>query len=364
MLDFYKKYYFYSECRKFFEKYTLESPLIVCACGFEQRTYRLFELLQTHNPRGNVKVLIADLRYEASPGDPYAPKARRIISSNMKVIKSMIEARGWKYKICPCKFFDAAGRYTAHEGLHNYLSENGTWSDDDVVEDVSSSRGQDVILDISSMPRAMMFPLFKELYNGDASTNFFVTFTEIEPLGSKESQVASYWQPQWVPGFEPQQQANGNEIRVWLPILGFDYRRVTEILERFSRDRAFHEIYPVVGFPSVRPLETDNIVKIHKTLFDLYHVPFENIIYVPIQDPFQLALTLSDFVRDIAGSVGKSVRFVISPLGSKPQSIGACLTALNNPNVSLLAVWPRSYNPLSAQNGESYIYWIKGGIYK
>jgi len=206
-----------------------------------------------------------------------------------------------------------------------------------------------------------MFPIFKKIYNEHSSTNnFFVSFTEIEPLGSQESQVVSYWQPQWLPGFEPNAHKNKAEITVWLPILGFDYRRVREILEKFT----FDEVYPVVGFPSVRPLETDSIVRIHKALFEIYKVPFENIVYVPIQDPFQLALTLTDFIRDMILSTRGAVHFVISPLGSKPQLIGACLTALNNPNTSMLAVWPRSYDPLAAKNGESYIYWIKGEIYK
>jgi len=350
MLDFYEKYYFFTKTEDFFNKYTLNSPTIICACGFEQRTYRIFELLQMQNPTGDVKVLIADLRKEASPGDPYYSKAEPIITSNMNKMISIINSRGWWYKVCTCNFFDESQSYVAHQELCK------------AIDDIKVGEAkEDIILDISSMPRAMMFPVFKKLFNEHShANNLFVSFTEIEPLGSQESQVVSYWQPQWLPGFEPNPHKHEAETIVWLPILGFDYRRVREILEKFT----FDEIYPVVGFPSSRPLETDIIVKTHKALFEVYKVPFDNIIYVPIHDPFQLALTLTDFIRDIIVSGDKTVDFVISPLGSKPQSIGACFTALNNPNVSMLAVWPTSYNPLAAKNGESYLYWIKGDIYK
>jgi hypothetical protein len=348
MIESYEKYYVFRKFRALANVCKFKSPTIICACGFEPRSYKILELIDSENVEGDVSLLVADLTGEASPGDPYSQKAAPMIKQNRERFRALAETKGFKCEFLPTKFYDESAEYAGHTEICERIQQIKF-----------SPNSDDVILDISSMPRAMMFPVFSQVYKScPNSQNLFVTFTEIA-IGSKESQVISYWKPQWLPGFAPKTQLGEAKISIWLPILGFDYRRVEEILRAFK----FDEIFPIVGFPSLRPLETDSIVRAHKVLFDVYKVPFRSIIYAPMQDPFQLAIQMNRLVHDaVPRSDGTQV--VISPFGSKPQSLGACLMALHNDNVALLAVWPKSYDPQAARSTDSYVYWIKGKIYE
>ncbi len=142
---------------------------------------------------------------------------------------------------------------------------------------------------------------------------------------------------------------------MWFPILGWNKYPIEEIRKSYS----FNEIYPIVGFPSTRPIETDRIVRLNKAVISDHA---EKIIFASMNDPFQLSIKMNNAIEEIRSALRQDVRIVISPHGSKPQSVGVFITAMTQ-RAAIVYCQPRSYHPREGGIGSSNLYWLKGSPY-
>ncbi len=209
-------------------------------------------------------------------------------------------------------------------------------------------------MDISCLPRSIVFPALRILWEAKQVRNLFVAFTDDPSVGHLEHQAETYRPPYFVPSFHP--EVTSSSFRVWLPILGDDYRPIKDIWNGNS----FNDIYPVVGFPSSEPIETDEIVRRNKRII---FGRSDKVIFASMNDPFQLSMKLNMLIDEIRSTLGGGVRMIISPHGSKPQSVGAFMTAMMK-NAGMLYCQPLSYHSLAGKVGQSHIYWLKGEAYR
>jgi hypothetical protein len=209
------------------------------------------------------------------------------------------------------------------------------------------------MVDISSLPRSIALPALRVLWKSDRVRNLLVAFTEEPQVGALEHQARKFGAPSFLPLFTP--SATATKFSVWFPILGWNKHPITQIRKQFS----FSDIYPVVGFPSSRPIETDRIVRLNRSEIS---DRTEKIIFASMNDPFQLAIRLNSAIEEIRSALRGDVRIVISPHGSKTQSVGVFMTAMMQ-GASILYCQPLSYHPIEGDIGSSHLYWLKGTPY-
>lgn len=320
---------------KLIESYDFDRLHFIAGCGFESRTTRILELLSTQN-EGKVDCTIVDLMNKK---DPSFPKARRFQKPNMVKMRSIIAAQKWRLSKVAADLYSE--RFFAHRALLNTLAA------------IPRKHRGDFLVDISCMPRSVAFPALRFLWQTKRARNLFVAFTDDPSVGHLESQAENYRPPFYVPHFAPPPtQIN---FKVWLPILGSDYRPI----RRIWNDQSYNDIYPVVGFPSSMPLESDEIVRRNKAII---FGRTDKVIFASMNDPFQLSMKLNMLIDEIRGSLGPEIRMIISPHGSKPQSIGAFLTSVIK-DAGILYCQPLSYDPKAGMVGQSHVYWLKGQAY-
>ena len=211
----------------------------------------------------------------------------------------------------------------------------------------------DFLLDISSLPRYIVLPALKVLWESPAVRNLLVAYTEDPSVWALERQATNFRQPAYVPLFSTPRPVR--TFSVWFPILGWD----TTPIEMIRKSMSFGDTYPVVGFPSTRPIETDQLVRLHRHTLS---GNTENIVFASMNDPFQLSMRLNGAIDEIRNVFGEETSIVIAPHGSKPQSVGVFLTAMLR-GVPLVYCQPFSYRPKQGRIGPSHLYWVKGTPY-
>ncbi|MBI4446314.1 MAG: hypothetical protein HY645_10440 [Acidobacteria bacterium] len=195
----------------------------------------------------------------------------------------------------------------------------------------------DVILDISSLPRGIYFPLIaKILYildegetDGQNKPNFYVVVAENPILDSQIQDegiddTATYVYP-FGGGLE--MEATAGHPKVWIPVLG--ERQATQlgrIYDLISPD----EIAPLLPSPSVNPRRSDDLLlEYRELLFERFRVEPGNFIFASERNPFEVYRQIRRAVlhyRDALHPLG-GCKAVISALSTKLLSVGALLVA-------------------------------------
>ena len=245
----------------------------------------------------------------------------------------------------------------------------------------SLERFDDVIVDVSAMPRMvaltiiakLIYSLDQQAKDGRKNTNLHVVIaesvtTDLKSHGSLRDEMTM------VVGFSGHLTAETTEHipRVWFPILG---ERQTERLQ-LIRDRLNpDEICPVIPFPTRNARRGDDIVTEHRViLFEDFQVEPSNILRASEFNPFEAYKQLfgvMDRYRRALEELGGCKAFV-SPLSSKLLSVGALLACYdhrfgsiegNRLNVGIPYVETAVYgdpNLADPINHELYSMWIRG----
>jgi hypothetical protein len=319
----------------FLNIYKSENLEFISACGFEDRAPAVFQKLALRWPQKKVSCTIIDL---LNRNDPAYRKARSLQRSNITRVQQDAQKCAWSFRQIKANLYSKTP--IAHEPVVKHL-----------LERLRRFSG-DFLVDISCMPRSIVFPVLWVLWNSNHVRNLVVAFTEDTSVGALETQAADFRSPKYLPYFR---ERNPVGFSVWMPILGGDVRP-TEKIKAYMR---FNDVYPVVGFPSTRPIETDEIVRLNRGIIGQHT---GHLIFASMNDPFHLSMKLNSEVDGLRSSFGKDIRIILSPHGSKPQSIGAFLTAVME-RTGVLYCQPLSYKTLPGSVGSSYVYWLKGTPY-
>jgi len=321
---------------KFVGEYQFEELQFVVGCGFEIRTPAALRCF-AERTSAKIHLTVVDL---LNRNDPSYRKARRLQMGNMNELERMASKRNCSFKRIKANLYSKTLR--AHVPVVESL-----------IRTLRKFSG-DFLLDISAMPRSIVFAALRLLWESKRVQNLFVVYTEDKGVGALETQAAEFRSPKFLPNFHHERRFS--KFAAWFPILGGDPRPI-QMIKSYMR---FNDVYPVVGFPSTKPIETDEIVKLNRGIIG---DNTEKLIFASMNDPFQLSIKLSTAIDELRSSFGGDIRTIISPHGSKPQSIGAFMTAMTR-QTEVLYCQPLSYKSLPGSVGSSNLYWLKGIPYR
>ena len=229
-----------------------------------------------------------------------------------------------------------------------------------------------IIVDISALPRVLYFNLVKRIYNIRDNRNLFIVVSENAEIDKsiKYRNLVEDIEP--MVNFNPGigLVAEPDRLRILISLLGENgFEKWDKIMKNFTPE----DVYPVVPYPSLDPFRTDSIIKEYQELFKQEDAK-DNIIYAHERNPFELYKMLTRFIQsedEILKKVNKKACYGIALLSSKLLSVGALLTAIENPNeVAIYNVISRDYEIESMdfeeknKKASTFLMWIKGDAYK
>ncbi len=226
----------------------------------------------------------------------------------------------------------------------------------DFVSDFLQRTGQNVLVDLSAMPKRFFFPILAMLLQSSTITNLLVTYTQAERYGKILEEDPDEWSPLPMFGGDPISEASTHATL----IIGVGYQELNlpDILNhvRFGPDR-LKLFFP---FPSIPPGFIDNwkfVSRIKSEWSKLRgaELPPDAIIRVPTHDTsiaFDLLIAHSN--------EGRASSVVLAPYGPKPISLAMCLFGIARQNQGIATeigyTQPRIYHPeyssgVATQNG-------------
>jgi hypothetical protein len=212
----------------------------------------------------------------------------------------------------------------------------------------------DIIIDISALPRSLYFPLIgKILYEIDAyknikKINLHVVVSENIKIDESISDQGIDEYAEYLPGFTSSLNsvAIENIPKIWIPILGEN--QDVQLVRLYNKIEP-KEICPMIPLSNVESRRGDKLLIKYRTFFfDNLRVDPKNLLYADEQNPFQVYRVLyrtikhyNDVLRPLGGC-----QIVITASSSKLISIGALLAAyeLKNNNVGIANVDTQGYS--------------------
>lgn len=228
-----------------------------------------------------------------------------------------------------------------------------------------------IIVDISALPRVLYFNLVNGINKIEDNRNLFIVVSENAEIDKsiKYRNLVDDIEP--MVNFNPGigLEAEPDRLRILISLLGENgLEKWYKIMKSFIPE----DVYPVVPYPSLDPFRTDSIIKEYLDLFKQEDAK-DNIIYAHERNPFELYKMLTRFIKsedEILDKVNKKACYGIALLSSKLLSVGALLTAIENPNeVAIYNVISRDYGieekDFEEMNTRSstFLMWIKGDAY-
>lgn len=208
------------------------------------------------------------------------------------------------------------------------------------------------LLDISTLIKPYFFSIIKLLRDECKISEIYIAYTEPlgyrKPFGERFSFTRGLDHVGEIPSFNGRSNIEKKNLLVIL--LGFEGSRSLEVLRSVQPDKTI----VINGFPAYRPefkdislMSNESTIREGKCLSDLQ--------YAPASDPFETYRTIKRLYDDWS----KTHNLSIAPLGTKPMALGACLFALQHPEVRILYAYPQGYLPKVAEGyGKTWMYEI------
>lgn len=188
----------------------------------------------------------------------------------------------------------------------------------------------EVVIDVSAMPRTVFFPLVKGILekfdSGSWKGNFHVVACDnpsLDALMTGQGAEA----PAALPGFGARFLHGDEGTPIWVPVLGEgEVSRVGTLYE----DIGAQEICPVLPFPAADPRRGDDLVREYRELLvERMGVEPRNFIYAAESNPLDLYRSLSRLNERYAEALKPlgDTRMILSAHSSKLLSVGVLLAA-------------------------------------
>ncbi len=221
------------------------------------------------------------------------------------------------------------------------------WSDDgrrigarrasEIIGDSSSlNEWNDIIIDVSALPRGVYFPLIAKLLylidercQNNNKLNLHVVVTEDVLLDKSIQEEGIDETACYLHGFSSalEREATAGIPVVWIPVLGEG--KETQLIRMYDNVKP-DEICPVLPSPSRNPRRSDNLLMEYRDLlFDRLRVEPQNVIYTCEHNPFETYRQIYKAIQRYDDSLKplQGCKIVISAVSSKLLSIGALLAA-------------------------------------
>lgn len=196
--------------------------------------------------------------------------------------------------------------------------------------------GNNVIVDISSLPQGGYFPIL-EVFLGQRAEEFkqvgaslYVFVSENAVLDAQITQLELQEDAYLVPPFRSAFTGTGDERTiVWFPVMGEREKQQIQRVQKLLLGVEC-EVCPILPMPSSDPRRADNLIREYQDILqDTWRIDARSYIYSAEQNPFHLyrqitktALRYQQALEQIGGC-----RAVISSHSSKLLSLGALMAA-------------------------------------
>lgn len=361
----YVKYHGKDELVKFLKEFYGDHPqvkvLFLLGKGFDPRMNNTLSLLLE-----NVEGLSLDCLTFDFPDSGGNAECQKLYRDNVKELESLQKKYGFTTSEIPIdtaqsweKRIAVMSRQVAERNLNQY---------------------RDIILDVSSLPRAFYFNIAKALFNklkDDETKNLFFTVSEnVEMDKGIETNVATD-NVEALPGFKTMLSVESilDRICILIPLIGegeLHVKLLKGIYERFKPS----DMFPILPFPSMHsPRRADDLMQEYFQFFEekLFNDPL-SITYADEQNPFELYRIVAQMIREHKKTlkpISENVCFGIALLTSKLLSLGGLLIGLEfNDYVAIYNVSSRDYNIESAKvlkdlnkDSKPFLLWITGEAY-
>lgn len=244
--------------------------------------------------------------------------------------------------------------------------------------DISEFR--DIVVDISSLPRGIYFPLIGALLKKIDSAselkskNIFVAVSENHEIDSriKEEGIEEYIK--CIHGFGGGIEKEASmKPKVFFPVLG---ENKGTALSRIYSHLNPQEICPILPFPAKHLRRSDDLIAdYYRFLFEEALIESHNIMYVPEQNPFEMYRILSEAIDNYNKSLNTlgGCSIAVTAFTSKLLTLGVLLAAYENEGIGVYNLEAQGYtienddvNELKKLNdgSEIFLMWLNGEIYE
>jgi hypothetical protein len=283
--------------------------LMIAGAGFDPRMPVAYELVSSACP---VPVDLVLIRLEPLPTDP---ATEGLAKQGRERADAAVAAAG--------------ATLLEHAGQTGSQSSSMTIARDFFAAKLIDDYDE-LIVDVSALPRAVAFPLIRGLLQMEERSQWSGDLHVVACDNPRIDRLVSgegIDTPDSLPGFGAHAESNSDATLIWVPVLGeAEARRVGDLYADISAD----EVCPVLPFPSRNPRRADDLIKEYRELlFDRIAVEPRNFIHASETNPFDLYRTLSQLRESYAESLEPlgETRMVLSTHSSKLLSIGVLLAA-------------------------------------
>ena len=195
-----------------------------------------------------------------------------------------------------------------------------------------------VLIDITSLKHPLLFYFLSILKNNFRPKKLFVTYTEpeeydqqkMENVTKKFDLTEKFCTVNSFPGFL--RVSDHNKEKLLVALMGFEGNRFTKAFEDVNP--SMRKTYGIVGFPSFQPgwqyyVYSENQNALEQSKANLL------IKRATANEPFNIYNILKEIKRN-----NSDFEIVVAPIGTKPHSLGACMFAIDNPDVQIYYDFP------------------------
>lgn len=297
--------------------------LVIVGMGFDERMCLGVETL--FRVGGGDRIQILAIAFDDESGN-LPNELSELRDQNEQRLQSVAEASGAQIDRRSIDLRSNDGRRVGGRAIARQFSD---WA--------SIEAYTDVVVDVSSLPRNLYFPLLARLLSlfdvnggGTSPVNLHALVAHAPAMDAAIQVAGIEDEATFLHGFssaEFELEASRQQPRVWLPILGSG--RQGE-LDRLVALVTPDEICPVLPSPAQNPREADNLLLEYRDfLFDQYAVEPRNIIYASEENPFEVYRQIVRSVRHYRTALASlgGCKVVISAMSSKLASLGGLLAA-------------------------------------
>lgn len=229
----------------------------------------------------------------------------------------------------------------------------------DFASDFLSRCQENVVVDLSSMPKRYFFPILTLLSRSSRIKNLVATYSKPERYGRVLAEDPQEWEPLPMYGGDP--LASDQKVTLMIGV-GYQPLKLSEILShtRFGPDR----VKLLLPFPSIPPGFVDNwkfIARIKNEWKQLRvdELPPDAVIRVPTHD---VSIVFEQLLANTMNGYSPSI--VLAPYGPKTISLAMCMLGIARHQVDIETeigyTQPRIYHPeyssgIETQNGVSAV---------
>lgn len=239
----------------------------------------------------------------------------------------------------------------------------------------------DIVVDISSMPTQIFFPLIGSIMHRLARAtpppgrrpNLFVVVSENLDMDKAITKSGLDDEASFVYGFigNMNLQAMESGPTIWIPVLGENRGKELELIRQKISPA---ETCPVVPSPSRDPKRGDRMLLEYRDMLRRIEIGPGNVIYASERNPFDVYRQIHDAVAhyDTVLKPLGTYKFVASPLSSKLMSIGALLAAYEltyergmKQGIALVGAAEYEFRPPGgARRPDLFTVWVSGECYE